>query len=100
MYYCVRCGDPISQGEMICDKCGYRFTFVEGTNIPTEAAARSGQPSAQGKPVTNATVYMQPVVRTAAQSRPGAVPPPVSKAGNANTAAVPPAGNAVKAPVK
>ena len=106
MYYCIRCGDPISQGEMICDKCGYRFTFVEGTNIPTEAAARSGQPSAQGKPVTNATVYMQPVARTtAAQSRPGAVPPPVSKAGNANTAAapgaaVPPAGNAVKAPVK
>lgn len=30
MLYCIKCGDPIDKGELICDKCGYHFTLVEG----------------------------------------------------------------------
>ena len=30
MLYCIKCGDPIEKGELICDKCGYHFTLVEG----------------------------------------------------------------------
>ena len=28
MLYCVRCGDPIDKNELVCDKCGLRFTLV------------------------------------------------------------------------
>ena len=45
MYYCIKCGDPIEPGELRCDKCGYKFTFVEG--VPVDGAVRQG------------TVYMQ-----------------------------------------
>lgn len=31
MLYCVKCGDPIEKDELICDKCGYHFTIVEGS---------------------------------------------------------------------
>lgn len=31
MLYCVKCGDPIEKDELICDKCGYHFTVVEGS---------------------------------------------------------------------
>ena len=30
MYYCVRCGDKIEKDELVCDKCGLRFTVVNG----------------------------------------------------------------------
>jgi len=35
MYYCVRCGDKIDKDELVCDKCGLRFTVVEndGTTV-------------------------------------------------------------------
>ncbi len=35
MLYCVRCGDPIDKNELVCDKCGLRFTVVnsQGTTV-------------------------------------------------------------------
>ncbi|MBO4310912.1 MAG: hypothetical protein J5856_07590, partial [Lachnospiraceae bacterium] len=27
MLYCVRCGDKIDKDELVCDKCGLRFTI-------------------------------------------------------------------------
>ena len=66
MYYCIKCGDPISPGEMVCDKCGYKFTFIEGTNIPVEAAGRVNAANTAGGVVNTATVYMQPVSRQGA----------------------------------
>ena len=35
MLYCVRCGDPIDKNELVCDKCGLRFTVVraDGTTV-------------------------------------------------------------------
>ena len=33
--YCVRCGDIIDKNELVCDKCGLRFTVVraDGTTV-------------------------------------------------------------------
>ena len=61
MYYCIKCGDPIEPGELRCDKCGYKFIFVEG--VPVNGAVRQG------------TVYMQmsPGAQSAGRSA-GAAP--------------------------
>lgn len=44
MLYCVRCGDPIDRGELICDKCGLHFTVVEGS--PTTVYMQKLNPAA------------------------------------------------------
>ena len=31
MLYCIKCGDPIEKDELICDKCGFHFTVLEGS---------------------------------------------------------------------
>lgn len=31
MLYCIKCGDPIEKDELICDKCGFHFTILEGS---------------------------------------------------------------------
>ncbi len=56
MLYCVKCGDPIEKDELICDKCGYHFSIIEGSpakvymdKIPTaQSLGQSGQPGING----------------------------------------------------
>ena len=55
MLYCVKCGDPIEKDELICDKCGYHFTIVEGSpakvymnQVPGKVTPAQGQ-AAQGR---------------------------------------------------
>jgi len=61
MLYCVKCGDPIEKDELICDKCGYHFTIVEGSpakvymnQVPGKAPAQVqgavGPAQMQGRP--------------------------------------------------
>lgn len=67
MLYCVKCGDPIEKDELICDKCGYHFTIVEGSpakvymNRMQGASSVSGysMQSAQGRPMKPNVQSMQ-----------------------------------------
>ncbi|MBO4311124.1 MAG: hypothetical protein J5856_08695 [Lachnospiraceae bacterium] len=42
MLYCVRCGDKIDKDELVCDKCGLRFTIerADGTTVYINRAPR------------------------------------------------------------
>ncbi len=58
MLYCIKCGDPIEKDELICDKCGYHFTIVEGSPAKVYMNQRPGvsggnqiQPAMQGQPM-------------------------------------------------
>jgi len=67
MLYCVKCGDPIEKNELICDKCGYHFTIVEGSpakvymnQVPGKAGAQPQRGMVQGRPVQAQGRPMQP----------------------------------------
>ncbi len=63
MLYCVKCGDPIEKDELICDKCGYHFTIVEGSpaKVYMNQVPGKNAVSAQGGPVQRGTVQRGPV---------------------------------------
>ncbi len=50
MLYCVKCGDPIEKDELICDKCGYHFTIVEGSPAKVYMNQVPGNMPGQGRP--------------------------------------------------
>lgn len=59
MLYCVKCGDPIEKDELICDKCGYHFTIVEGSPAKVYMNQVPGKAPAQNKPTLQQPVMSQ-----------------------------------------
>lgn len=59
MLYCVKCGDPIEKDELICDKCGYHFTIVEGSPAKVYMNQVPGKAPAQNKPSLQQPVMSQ-----------------------------------------
>ena len=49
MFYCVRCGDKIDPGEMVCDKCGLRFRVTNNNGATVYINATSNPNAAKGK---------------------------------------------------
>ena len=64
MLYCIKCGDPIEKDELICDKCGYHFTIVEGS--PAKVYMNQ-VPGKQAQPVQGRTPQSQPMQGRTAQ---------------------------------
>lgn len=58
MLYCVKCGDPIEKDELICDKCGYHFTIVEGSPAKVYMNQVPGQRPGQAQPMQGRPVPM------------------------------------------
>ncbi len=59
MLYCVKCGDPIEKDELICDKCGYHFTIVEGSPAKVYMNQVPGKAPAQNQPSLQQPVMSQ-----------------------------------------
>lgn len=66
MLYCIKCGDPIEKDELICDKCGYHFTIVEGSpakvymdQTPKTSVTSSAQSNVQGWPMQSGSQSLQ-----------------------------------------
>lgn len=96
LLYCVKCGDPIEKDELICDKCGYHFTIVEGSpakvymdQVPGKASAvQAGVVSSRNQGVQGSSAQPQDQamqVRTVSLQSQGALGSPMqsqSQSGN------------------